>query len=146
MAQEVLTCCMRGAISAVRSRRQRYPLLSSAVRSYNRASTAMAESLRALLEPGNQDAAFREGGVADVVLAASEVHHKLSAMHRALVAHDSLNASLLVEGIRPRNQLLDATQCARDQRIISDKEERWLRYFNFTANQAKHHCMTALPF
>ena len=116
------------------------------MRSYNRANTAMAESLRALLEPGRQDAAFREGGVADVVLGSSQVHHKLSAMHRGLVAHDALNASLLVEGISPRDKLVDAIQCARDRNIITGAEARWLRHFNHLANLAKHLCMRALPF
>ena len=75
-----------------------------------------------------------------------DIHHKLSSMHRALVAHDALNKSLQFAGIPPLDKLLDAIKVARDQRLISKVEAKWLRYFNQVANEAKHHCATALPF
>ena len=107
---------------------------------------AMAESLRALLEPGRQNAAFMKNGVADVELPVADIHHRLAAMHRGLVAHDALNQLLEVSGCPACDKLLDAIASAHTQRIITDVEARWLRYFNKVANDAKHHCMTALPF
>ena len=107
----------------------------------------MAESLRALLESPQQHAAFTADGIADVPVGAGDIHHKLSAMHRGLVAHDALNASLQrVFGIPPLDKLLDAIKVARDQDLISKAEEKWLRHFNQVANEAKHQCATAFPF
>ena len=86
------------------------------------------------------------GGVADVELQVAEIHHRLAAMHRGLVAHDALNKMLQVEGLSACDKLLDAIATARTHRIITGAEARWLRHFNKAANEAKHHCMAALPF
>ena len=97
----------------------------------------MAESLRALLEPGRQNDAFVRGSVADVEVAASAIHHKLSAMHRGLVAHDALNAMLHAAGLATCDKLWDAIDTAN--------WARWLLHVNKTANEAKHACMASSP-
>ena len=99
-------------------------------------------ALRALLY-GRATRAFSQGGVADVAIDFDRVHERLAEMHRALVAHDALLVLLARVGAPTPSSLLDAIRVAEDLEIISRTEARWLKYYNKSANRAKHE---SLPF
>jgi hypothetical protein len=101
----------------------------------------MASTLRTLLD-ARQSEVF--GAVADVVIDTGSIDNRLAAMHRALVAHDALCAYLAsVDVPMPIVTLIDAIKKATELGLITEREKRWLQYFNFEANRAKHR---GLPF
>ena len=101
-------------------------------------------TLRSLLEDRASDA-FLADGVADVPVDASEIDVRLALMHRALVAHDALNRSLLHVGATDMpDKLVDSIAQAESFGLINVREVRWLKFINKQANEAKHG--KALPF
>jgi len=100
-------------------------------------------TLRVLLEGKQQNDAFT-GALADLEVDHSSVHWRIADMNRALVAHDALCMLLAkVDVPMPINKLIDAIAKAKELDLITRTEEKWLRYFNWSANQAKHN---GLPF
>ena len=95
-------------------------------------------TLRVLLGDRRQDNAFVADGAADILVDVNVVHVKISAIHRALVAHEALNHLLTCVGQTPCQTLSEAIAQARASRVITRGEERWLKYFNVEANKAKH--------
>ena len=95
-------------------------------------------TLRSLLGDRRQDNAFVADGAADILVDVNVVHVKISAIHRALVAHEALNHLLTCVGQTSCQTLSEAIAQARASRVITPREERWLKYFNVEANKAKH--------
>ena len=109
--------------------------------------SAQGTTLRTLLDE-RANAAFVEGGIADtVVTSESNIHFRIAAMHRALVAHDALVSMISLTGAGEgpwQSTLLNAIEKALEGGLISPRESKYLKYFNTEANRAKHD--RALPF
>ena len=76
------------------------------------------------------------GPLADISVSDRSLNVCLAEMRRALVAHDALCFMLAEVGVEmPIGKLVTAIP----------KAARWLRYFNYAANRAKHHG-SGLPF
>ena len=74
-----------------------------------------------------------------------EIDIRLSAMHKALVAHDALNRSLSHVGATDMpDKPVDSIAQAESLGLIEAREVRWLKFINQQANEAKHG--RALPF
>lgn len=95
-------------------------------------------TLRVLLGDARQNRAFVPDGATDILVDVDAVHLKINAIHRALVAHEALNHLLTCVGQTPCSTLSEAILQARAHLVITEREERWLRYFNVEANKAKH--------
>ena len=104
----------------------------------------MASTLRALLEEGLQNIAFKEDGVADVIVSTDDIEQKMAAIHRALVAHEALNTMLAACNTHEKTSFLRAILAAKVHHLISEREARWLKSFNKSANTAKHSISTSL--
>ena len=79
------------------------------------------------------------GTLADFAVDAPGIDKRIAEIHRALVAHDALCAYLVTVGVpMPIDKLRVAIDKAWDLGLISWQEVKWLRYFNFKANEAKH--------
>ena len=101
-------------------------------------------TLRSLLEDRANDV-FLADGVADVPVDGYEIDLRLSAMHKALVAHAALNRSLSHVGATDMpDKLVDSIAQAESLGLIEAREVRWLKFINQQANEAKHG--RALPF
>jgi hypothetical protein len=95
-------------------------------------------TLRSLLGDRRQDNAFVADGAADILVDVNVVHVKISAIHRALVAHEALNHLLTCMAQSPCGKFSEAIAQARATLVITAREARWLKHFNAEANQAKH--------
>ena len=90
--------------------------------------------------------AFNNGPLADIIVSDRSLNLRLAKMRRALVAHDALCFMLAEVGVEmPIGTLVTAISEALKLELITTSEARWLRYFNYAANQAKHHG-SGLPF
>ena len=79
------------------------------------------------------------GNLAHFAVDAPGIDKRIAEIHRALVAHDALCAYLVTVGVpKPIDKLRVAIDEAWDLGLISWQEVKWLRYFNFKANEAKH--------
>ena len=85
-----------------------------------------------------QDNAFVADGAADILVDVNVVHVKISAIHRALVAHEALNHLLTCMAQSPCGKFPEAIAQARATLVISRGEERWSKHFNAEANKAEH--------
>ena len=95
-------------------------------------------TLRALLG-ASASAVFADHGVADVLVSRFEIDARLSAMQKALVAHDAINRLLSRVGVTDMpDKLLDSTEMAAHEQIIGAREIKWLKSINTQANEAKH--------
>ena len=95
-------------------------------------------TLRVLLGDTRQDRAFVPLGAADILVDVDDVHLKINAIHRALVAHVALNHLLTCVAQTPCRTLSEAIAQARASLVIAAGEERGLKHFNVEANKAKH--------
>ena len=77
-------------------------------------------------------------GAADILVDVNVVHVKISAIHRALVAHEALNHLLTCMAQSPCGEFPEAIAHARATLVITGREARWLKHFDAEANQAKH--------
>ena len=94
-------------------------------------------SLRALLDERAQKA-MESGGVADTIIDSCEINLRLASMQRALVAHQALSRLLSISGTDGvPDSLRECIALAVREKLINDKEERWLKHFNDEANKAK---------
>ena len=101
-------------------------------------------TLRAFLGD-KASAAFQKNGVADVPVSTFEIDARLSAMQKALVAHDAINRSLSNVGATEMpDKLLTSIEKAEQIGILDVREVRWLKSINKQANEAKHG--KGLPF
>ena len=83
--------------------------------------------------------------VADVVVDSYEIDLRLTAMRRALVAHQATNNLLSRVGVIDLpERLIDAIERAELMGIVGAREARTLRFINTEANAAKHG--RGLPF
>ena len=102
------------------------------------ASAMETITLRSLFGDTRQDKACVADGAADILVDVNAVHMKISAIHRALVAHEALNHLLTCMDQSPCGKFSEAIAQTRATLAITAKEERWLKYFNVEANNAKH--------
>ena len=95
--------------------------------------------LRDLLD-SDVAAKFRTDSIVDIPVAMAQLERRLAAMQRGLVAHSVLCEALA--RLEPHTQspasLSAAIRKAELHQLLTGTEANWLRWFNETANNAKH--------
>ena len=95
--------------------------------------------LRDLLD-SDVAAKFRTDSIVDIPVPMAQLERRLAAMQRGLVAHSVLCEALA--RLEPHTQspasLSAAINKAELHQLLTGTEVKWLRWFNDTANQAKH--------
>ena len=95
--------------------------------------------LRDLLD-SDVAAKFRTDSIVDIPVPMAQLERRLAAMQRGLVAHSVLCEALA--RLEPHTQspasLSAAIKKAELHQLLTGTEANWLRWFNETANNAKH--------
>ena len=95
--------------------------------------------LRDLLD-SDEAANFRTDFIVDIPVPMAQLERRLAAMQRGLVAHSVLCEALA--RLEPHTQspasLSAAITKAEVHQLLTGTEVKWLRWFNDTANNAKH--------
>ena len=84
---------------------------------------------------------FVKGGVADVLVPAATMEHRVKTMSAAIVAHAALTTVMETLNVEPCSSMWVAIEKAQEVDLVSEKDLRALKALNREANACKHQPM-----